>query len=661
MASPINAVLCALVAATFYSAFGYALARDVLPRVLALGAAPVIGWAVFSAVALQILSLIGFSPLTVIGLAALGLLFTGLCLRRPALLSAPSIGINPWWLGAAAIAAAILALVPALALLPKYSGVGVHLADPIFDHSKIAIIDAMTRQGLPPVNPVFGEAGAAGRLVYYYLWHFSAAALALPLHISGWEADIGLTWFTAFASLCLMMGVAVWLSKKAAAAIVVVALAAGASLREVLSFVFGNYTLEPFLKEPTGFAGWLFQSAWVPQHLMAASCAIVAMLLLVEAVQRPTLNGLATLALVAVAGFESSTFVGGVTFAIAASVAAPFLFAAIEKQRRLAVAASLAAAAVVAIVFAAPFIRDQFGTVAVRDGSSPIVIDHFEVLGEMFPQSFRRVLDLPAYWLILLPLEFPATFIAGVISLIVMLASTKAPSEKIALKLFVVLAAAGLAISWLLVSTLGDNNDLGLRAILPAVMILIASAAAGILAVPSHTWRVVIAATAFAGLILSLPDTAAMIYSNLRGTPAADAAVFAQAPELWTSVRRHAAPNARVANNPLFLADLTPWPANISWALLADRSSCFAGRELAIPFAPLPPERREAINSQFIRVFAGKPMPGDVGALATTYGCDVVVVTPRDGAWRNDPFATSGDYRLGESRDDRWRIYVRTR
>jgi hypothetical protein len=661
MASPINAVLCALVAATFYSAFGYALARDVLPRVLALGAAPVIGWGVFSAVALQILSLIGFSPLTVIGLAALGLLFTGLCLRRPALLSAPSIGINPWWLGAAAIAAAILALVPALALLPKYSGVGVHLADPIFDHSKIAIIDAMTRQGLPPVNPVFGEAAAVGRLVYYYLWHFSAAALALPLHISGWEADIGLTWFTAFASLTLMMVVAVWLSKKAGAAILVVALAAGASLREVLSFVFGNYTLEPFLKEPTGFAGWLFQSAWVPQHLMAASCAIVAMLLIVECVQRPALNCLATLALVAAAGFESSTFVGGVTFAIAVCVAAPFLFAAIEKQRRLAVAASLAVAAIVAIFFAAPFIRDQFGTVAAREGSSPVVIHHFEVLGEMFPQSLRRILDLPAYWLILLPLEFSATFIAGVISLIAMLASAKAVSEKIAIKLFVVLAAAGLVISWLLASTLGDNNDLGLRAVLPAAMILIAGAAAGMLAVPSHTWRVVIAATAFAGLILSLPDTAAMIYSNLRGTPAADAAVFAQAPELWSAVRRHAGVNVRVANNPLFLADLTPWPANISWALLADRSSCFAGRELAIPFAPLPPQRRDAINSQFIRVFAGKPMPGDVGEFAATYGCDVVVVTPQDGAWHNDPFATSGGYRLAESREDRWRIYVRTR
>ena len=58
----------------------------------------------------------------------------------------------------------------------------------------------MTRQGVPPVNPVFGPSGA-GEVAYYYLWHFSAAELALPPKASGWEADIALTGFTAFASL----------------------------------------------------------------------------------------------------------------------------------------------------------------------------------------------------------------------------------------------------------------------------------------------------------------------------------------------------------------------------------------------------------------------------------------------------------------------------
>jgi hypothetical protein len=171
--------------------------------------------------------------------------------------------------------------------------------------------------------------------------------------------------------------------------------------------------------------------------------------------------------------------------------------------------------------------------------------------------------------------------------------------------------------------------------------------------------RKLIAAVALGGLALSLPDTAAMVRSNIIGSPAADAQTFAQAPELWAAVRRYAPPAARVANNPLYLQDLTPWPANISWALLADRSSCFAGREMALAFAPLPPDRREAINAQFIRVFAGQGSAADVDAMATQYACDVVVVVPQDGAWTKDPFAASPDYHLAETRANKWRIYTR--
>jgi len=663
MASPINAVLCVLVGAAFWSVLGYVIARHLLPRVLALGAAPVIGWAIFSAVALPILSLIGFSTLTVVSLAALGLGLAAVGLRRlPAAPGSPT-DLKPWGPAAAAIAAAMLALAPALALLPKYSQAGVHLAAPIFDHSKIAIVDAMTRQGPPPVNPVFVQADATGaaHLVYYYLWHFSAAVLALPLHVSGWEADIGLTWFTAFASLTLMMALAVWLSRRAGAAILVVALAASASLRAVLNFFVGNYGLEPFLQRPSGFAGWLFQSAWVPQHLMAASGAIASMLLLAYYAQRPKLSYVVTLALVVAASFESSAFVGGVTFAIAALGAAPLLLTGIEARRRVTAILGLALAGVLTLGLAAPFIRDQFAFIAARGGDGAIGIDPFEVLGAMFPQTMRRILDLPAYWLILLPLEFPASFIAGAIALVAMLGARASILEWTVVRVLGVLAVAGLAISWLLVSRLGDNNDLGLRAVLPAAMILIAFASAGTLAAPQRGLRRVIAAFALGGFALSLPDSAMMIYSNWRGTAAADGAVFAQTPQLWSAVRRHTPAPARVANNPLFLQDLTPWPANLSWALLADRSSCFAGRELAIPFAPLPPERRDAINNQFVRVFAGEARPGDVGELATKYDCDVVVVVPQDGAWTNDPFAASVDYRLAESRDDRWRIYVRVR
>jgi hypothetical protein len=165
---------------------------------------------------------------------------------------------------------------------------------------------------------------------------------------------------------------------------------------------------------------------------------------------------------------------------------------------------------------------------------------------------------------------------------------------------------------------------------------------------------------ALGGLALSAPDFILTIRDNVVATPRPpDAKVFAEAPDLWSAARRYAGPAARIANNPRFLADLTPWPVNISWALLADRSSCFAGREMAIALAPLPPERRAEIEAEFLRVFGGEGTPNDVRDLATKFGCDVVLVVPQDKAWDRDPFAAGPDYRLAETRDGRWRIYVR--
>jgi hypothetical protein len=300
-------------------------------------------------------------------------------------------------------------------------------------------------------------------------------------------------------------------------------------------------------------------------------------------------------------------------------------------------------------------VLDQLATVNARGGGHPIVINPYNVFGALFPDSLRRLLDLPGFWLILLPIELPVIYIPGVIALAVLLRGSRPPPEKRVLIAFACLAFAGLCASWLLVSTLGDNNDLRLRAIIPAVIVLIVAAAAGLTLTPRRIW---IFAAALGGFVLSLPDTEKHILGSFSGRLRPGADVFAASPELWDAVRRYAPPDARVANNPLFLSDLTEWPVNISWALLANRSSCFAGRELALAFAPLPPARREAINEQFVRVFDGSGTQDDVHDLATQFGCQVVVVVPQDGAWANDPFAQSADYRLAEQRDGKWRIYL---
>ena len=333
MASPVNALICAVIATAFWSLVGYALGCRLVPRVLAIGAAPVIGWSVHSAATLPIHLLFGFSPLLVVGIAAVCILVAGFSLSQPrqAEETEPAHSIPGW----AFAAAAFVALVPALTILPKSSGGAVWLADATFDHAKVAIIDAMVRLGLPPVNPVIGEGGALSGLAYYYLWHFSGAEIALVTTRSGWEADVGLTWFTAFASLNLMMGLAAWLSKRGTAAIFALALAAAGSLWVPLYWVFQAKSLAPVLRPPIGMGGWLFQATWAPQHLMAASCVVAAMLLVTRYALSQSLALVVTIALVIVAGFESSAFVGGVAFAVAGLIAAPILIGEVHPPRRL--------------------------------------------------------------------------------------------------------------------------------------------------------------------------------------------------------------------------------------------------------------------------------------------------------------------------------------
>jgi len=254
----------------------------------------------------------------------------------------------------------------------------------------------------------------------------------------------------------------------------------------------------------------------------------------------------------------------------------------------------------------------------------------------------------------------PAVFVAGVIAIVTLLhGRILSQSQKLAVSCLSCLAGAGLIVSWLLKSTLADNNDLGLRAIIPAIVVLIACTSAAVAMSELRRLRLIIALIALIGLAFSLPDAVMIVRNNVAGTQRPGGKEFAQSPELWAAVRRYAPPQVRVANNPLFLRDETPWPVNISWALLADRSSCFAESDLALAFAPLTAKRRNQIGAQFERLFAGVGTTDDIHDLVTQYGCAVAVVVPSDGAWEHDPFAASTAYGLTEEREGRWRIYVR--
>lgn len=655
MASTPSVVLCAVVGLTYWTALGYLIARRLAPGALALPMAPMLGWAVHGAASLALFLVLPFSVVTVAMVAGLLLVMAVLALRITPYPDEPGDSqYVPAW---TYVPAGLLAMVPAAAVLPKPYGSAVYLAAPIFDHAKVAIIDDIAKFGVPAGNPFFGEAGEAARLVYYYLWHFTAAQIAAVSGAGGWEADAALTWFTAFASLALMMGLAVWCCRRSGAAVMVVLLCAAGSGRPLLWGLFGSGIEDTVIGRAAGFAGWLFQTAWAPQHTAAASCAVLAALLMSRLAHGRTALLVATLALVVAAGFESSTWIGGVMFAVAAPAAALAIVSGVGLRKSWPFMVGVVMAAVAAACLSTPFVRDQLIATAQRGGGSPIAFGPYPVLGDYFSDQVRRLLDPAAFWLVLLVVEFPAIYPAGIAALVGRLANRDAvPERSRVVRAFAALTAASLGVSWLLSSTLADNNDLGWRAVLPGVMVLTVFAAGGLATWIAQRKRLV-ASVAMAAIAAGLPDGLELIRSDIAGYRQSEGEAFAATPELWAAVRRHAAPDERVANNPLFMGEMTPWPVNMSWALLAKRRSCYAGRELTLAYAPLSRQRRDEIDAQFIRVFAGEGSPDDIAALATRYGCRVVVVAASDGAWNNDPFAASPLYRLAEERPGRWRIY----
>lgn len=690
--SPVDVVLCALAALVVWTATGLPLAWRLMPgRALALAAAPALGWAVFCPLAFLVLLAAGFTRWHVALLLGAGVVGGLVALAAGRAARQEDGPAFPWW---ALLLAALVALAPALAVMPKVAGDGVRLAPIIFDHTKVAMIDEMVRQGLPPGNAFFGEAGTRPLFAYYYLWHFGAACFALLLGTSGWAADAACSWATAAASLLLMMGLAVEVSGRRRAAAWVAVIALTSSLRPLIQLVFGAHALDALLSPDAQLQTWVVQASWAPQHLASATSLVLAVLLLVRLTRDGGWLASAVLALVVSAAFEASAWIGGVTFAAAAGPLALALLVMAEPGRRWSFLAKAASAAIVALVVASPFIRDEALVTAARDAGAPIALAAYPVLGPILPEAWRRLLDLPAYWLVLLVVEFPAFFLAGTV--VVLRGATGFPpnshsshsvpsdrhscesgnppaagmdprlrgddgrrrddgkQETVMWRALGLVALSGLVVGWLVASTIA-NNDLGWRAGLPAVLVLTAFAAAGL-----ARWRGWAAGAAILMVLLGLPGGILFMRDNFLGTPATSAALFAETPELWAAVRRHAAPDQRVGNNPLAFADVTSWPIDASWALLADRPSCYAGWALARAFVALPPAEIDRIDALFTRVFAGTGSAEDVHELATRYACHVVVVTVEDGAWQRDPFVQSADYRLVETKADRWRIYEAT-
>jgi hypothetical protein len=642
-------VLAAYVCAgVFFTALGLPMARAVAPAGFpALGAAPALGWLVYTVLALPFLSIFGFGAVT-------AWLFTALCAaiaawfwRRPA-------GVG---MAAAALA---MGLLPLMAIMPKNPGAGLLLAPPMFDHVKIAVVDAILREGLPVPNPFYGQ--GRGVFAYYYLWHFGVALWARLTGLGGWGAEAAITGFTAYASVMLMFSVARALGGGTVALAGTALLCLPGSLRPVLAFFAGDFGTNPFIPRKSDIGGWLNQAAWVPQHMASACCVVVSALLLLRLREGASWLAALALGLSVAAGFECSTWVGGIGFAIAGSVLGVSQLFALPPERRRVFLVQGAVSGMIAAVLIAPFVLAQLNMVAARQTGPAIAFAPYNTFGWLMPASLRPAMDVFGFWLVLLPFQFPA-----LIPLAACAASRPAwlrpallrapPEARHIAAVFGVLGISCLGVSWLLRSTI-ENNDLGWRAVLPALLVMPGFAACLAERIMKHRPRLV----GLCGLLalLGVPQSITMIGEYAAGVTPGAPRDFARTANLWPAIRRDSAPTDRIAVNPKLAQSAVFWPANIAWALFSDRSSCYAGEQSVIAYGNLSRAQLAEIDSRFSRVFEGSATSQDVALLASRDDCSLIAITPEDGAWAKDIFGGSTIFRLREATAN-WRIYVRAR
>ena len=645
IATWLQAVLGFVVASCVFPALGWPLAVTLAPAgVPPLAIAPALGWAIGVTLALPVLTLTGFYPGAIDILFAAGLLAAGLCsLRRKAAAALP-VWTVPF--------AASLALLPAMAIMPKAAPEGVLLAPPMFDHVKIAVVDAILRTGAPATNPFYGP-GGDGHLSYYYLWHTGAAMLAGGLHVNGWSAEAAMTGFTAFASLLLIIGLVMGLGGRTIGIVAAALLSLPGSLRPLLIGSSGDEGAGAIIPRGADIGAWLNQSAWVPQHLASASSAILACLLMLRVARGGGWLAMAALGVTAASSFESSIWVGGIGFAAIALCVGAWLFASLPDTRRWGFLARAAGSASVTVALTLPFIVDDLHAVQARQVGSGIAFGFARVFGAGVPAGW--VLNPAAFWLVLLPFSMPAVMPLGAASLWSRRREAAGPARDLLLALGVA-AGACLCVAWLFRSTI-DNNDLGWRVVLPAMLVFTALAGCAIERLAAGR-RWLAGALALGVAVLGVPDTVRMVGEYARGQLPGDPAGYAASEPLWQAVRRHAGPLSRVASNPGAAGHATPWPVNIAWATLSDRPSCFAGWASVIAYGAIPKTKLFDIDTTFRRVFEGHAQPGDVSRLAKEEDCAVAALTPADGAWLQDPFRLSAEYRLVEAADA-WKIYAR--
>jgi len=645
----------------------------------ALLVAPALGLCTYGSFSLAFAFLVGYSPFTL--LVAWLLFQTSLwwlpTQRPPENFCEPSNLYNFLLISGAAGWAAMLTL----AIFPVAYQEGLFVNSPIFDHAKIAIVDAIARQGLLPINPYYAPDGQTIPLIYYYTWHFLASQLKLLAGVTGWQAEVAMTWFTNYAVLTFLSALAIRLTQRAATGMLLLVFALTGPPANLLAPILGPRLEKWFAVTPWhGLEVLWLQMEWVPQHVLSALAVILLIFLssriLISDRFQPNYGIVA--GLTAATAFGASVWVGGVGLLAALPLLVMMGLRLHLPQANYRLTLKTAGLAIlISIIIAIPIFISETSGPALTNSPSPVGLWIYPAtrLFALKPEIDNILGHIILFWLQFLPLNLGISYLLGLLALLAR------SSPILEARTFQALSLGGtlgyLLVTQFLRSTV-MNNDLGWRAVLvPIMLLLVWSAVALTELATGHwrprtqliRWRKTILLMTIIGLTIGCLSTIWIWQLPRPLVPpspeelAARRGFFHQQ-AAWAKVREYAGPSDRVQANPDGYATLTPWPAALPYALFADRPTAYANPEYTTAFAPRYDRAQNTQQYQLIQnVFSAHPRPESLRKLRDQLRIKVILVDKFDAVWQVvwpiEILEQSGFYKLVYKTAD-FKIFVAT-
>lgn len=583
------------------------------------------------------------------------------------------------------IAAVLWSLLPTLLIYPFVHQDALFVSDKIFDHAKVAIVDAIVREGLPPLNPYYAPEGERILLLYYYLWHFLAAQLKLLLNISGWQAEVAMSGFTAFATLNTLVALAGFCSQKrrqVAAWFVIVLAFLGTPVDLLLTALGHEWQYWVGYPQVNGVSThglellWI-QATWVPQHVFAALAIVILIFLISQVLLRAQLQ----IPHAIVAGFTASTAFGASTWVggIALAMALPALIISalslrLSHKHYIATLYSALIAVVIAGIVSIPLFISQTSGPAETHSQLPFGLTIYPSTNLFAKDTyFGKLMHVILFWLQFLPLHLGIAYLAGMFTLLFRKTTCQEIKHFYALSLG---AVFGFLLIVLFLKSTFWNNTFAWRVVLVPVMLFMVWGAVGIadftdkLHLQKNTWRLqrflhagqpVIFALIIMGITVGLLATGRLYHLPATQVSAAELAVrqsFLKQHDAWAKVREFVKPNELVQVNPDGYSILTPWPATLPYALFADRSIAYANVEYASVFAyRYDPKQNQAAYQLMQNIFSTTPLPESLQKLRDVFKVKAILVDKFDPVWASDAIEKTGIYQIVYRNDD-VRIYL---